>query len=132
MIIAVDFDGTIVDHKYPAIGKPFPNCFKWLKRWQALGAKLILYTMRCDGDKEGPVLTQAVDFCKDNGITFWGINDNPDQHHWTKSKKIYAHMYVDDAAVGCPVKVSPNGKAAVNWDKVGPYIERLLLAEQGK
>ena len=47
--IAVDFDGTIVDHVFPEIGAAVPGAFKWLKRFKEAGATLILWTMRSDG-----------------------------------------------------------------------------------
>ena len=64
MFICVDFDGTIVDHKYPEIGEPVPHAIKWLKRFNQQGANLILFTMRSDGQKHGPVLTNALQYLK--------------------------------------------------------------------
>jgi hypothetical protein len=127
MNIAIDFDGTIVDHRFPEIGKPVPGAFKWMKRLQKAGAKLILWTMRSDGQSHGDVLSQAVELCRDNGIEFFGVNGNPEQHTWTTSPKAYAHVYVDDAAFGCPLRENPRvgGKPYVDWDTVGPK----LLAE---
>jgi hypothetical protein len=128
MIIAVDFDGTIVDHAYPDIGKPVPGAIKWLRRWQELGAKLILWTMRSDGQHCGDVLTQALEFCRSHGIEFYGVNSNPDQD-WSSSPKAYAHVYVDDAAFGCPLAENPRlgGRMYVDWDIAGPEIESMLL-----
>jgi hypothetical protein len=127
MNIAIDFDGTIVEHVFPEIGKPVPGAFKWMKRLQKAGAKLILWTMRSDGQSHGDVLSQAVELCRDNGIEFFGVNGNPEQHTWTTSPKAYAHVYVDDAAFGCPLRENPRvgGKPFVDWDTVGPK----LLAE---
>ncbi len=58
LYIAVDFDGTIVDHQFPEIGKAVPGAFDWLKRFKEAGATLILWTMRSDGQEYGDVLTQ--------------------------------------------------------------------------
>jgi hypothetical protein len=134
-IIAVDFDGTIVDHCFPEIGEPVPKAFSWMKRWQELGANLILWTMRSDdrlgdGKENGPVLTEAVEFCRQNGVEFWAVNDNPQQASWTRSRKVYAHYYVDDAAFGCPLceNSRPGGRPYVDWDIVGPRIELILRA----
>jgi hypothetical protein len=129
MLIAVDFDGTIVDHCFPDIGAPCPGAFDWLKRWQAAGAKLILWTMRSDGrtgtgKENGPVLTEAVEFCRRNGVEFFAVNENPQQASWTQSPKVYAHVYVDDAAHGCPLKENPRagGRPMVDWSAVGPAV----------
>ena len=71
MTIAVDFDGTIVDHKYPDIGKEKPFAIDTLKQLAAEGNKLILWTSR-DGD----LLQEAVDYCHKRGLDFYGINSN--------------------------------------------------------
>jgi hypothetical protein len=130
LIIAVDFDGTIVEHEFPEIGPVVPGAFEWLRRWQAAGARLILWTMRSDGRTpdgsraNGPVLSEAVELCRANGVQFWGVNCNPDQAAWTKSPKAYAHIYVDDAALGCPLVAGsrPDSRPAVDWAKVGPAV----------
>jgi len=139
MIIAVDFDGTIVAHEFPAIGAESPGAFGWLKRWQRAGAKLILWTMRSDGRSDdgkpqnGPVLTQAVEFCRANGLEFWAVNENPGQASWTNSPKAYAHLYVDDAALGVPLRENPKagGRPMVDWSKVGPDVLARLEGENG-
>ena len=129
MIIAVDFDGTIVDHKYPEVGDPVPGAFAWLKRFSDAGAKLILWTMRCDGEKQGPVLSDAVALCRANGIEFFGVNENPEQF-WSESRKAYANVYIDDAAFGCPLRENHRmgGRPYVDWEKVGPEIMERLEA----
>lgn len=116
MIIALDFDGTLVEHRYPRIGVPLPGAFQWVKQWQAAGAKVILWTMRSDGP-DGPTLKEAVDFCRSHGVTFFAVNENPSQRSWTTSPKALATLYVDDSAFGCPKK---NG--AVDWEIVGPAV----------
>ena len=128
MYICVDFDGTIVDHRYPDIGPNVPDAIWWMKRWQELGAKIILFTMRSDSDSEGPVLTQAVDHIKKHGVELHGVNRNPDQDSWTSSPKAYGKIYVDDAAFGCPFTQFIGFKRlCVNWSIVGPGIEQILL-----
>jgi len=128
MYICVDFDGTIVDHRYPDTGPPAPGAIEWLREWQKNGAKIILFTMRSDSQQEGAVLKLAVQFLKGYGIELYGINENPDQYSWTKSPKAYAHIYVDDAAIGCPL-TKPNGfvRPCVNWEIIGPRINQALL-----
>lgn len=120
-IIAVDFDGTIVMHKYPDIGREVPDAVRVLKRLKEAEYLLILWTMR-SGDK----LQEAVDYCASKGISFWGINRNPLQSSWTDSPKAYAPLYIDDAAVGCPT-LYDNGtqRAYVNWREIEAILTRI-------
>ena len=126
MYVCIDFDGTIAEHQYPLIGPAVPGAFKWMKKWQEAGIKLILWTMRSDLPQY-KTLSEAVEFCKENGVEFFGVNENPTQHEWTDSPKAYAHQYVDDAAYGCPLLPSPTGatRPIVNWEIVGPAILRM-------
>jgi len=123
-IIAIDFDGTLAEHKFPDIGNEVPGAFAVLKDLQAAGHKLILWTMRNDREsKEGPVLTQAVEWCRERDIEFWGVNTNPDQHSWTQSPKAYAQIYIDDAALGCPLRESFGvDRPMVDWAKVREHL----------
>lgn len=93
MIIAVDFDGTIVKHKYPAIGKEIPFAIDTLKLLQKKGHKLILWTYR-----SGLELEKAVDFCRKRGLIFHAVNSNYDGEEYdsTYSRKIYADVFIDD------------------------------------
>jgi hydroxymethylpyrimidine pyrophosphatase-like HAD family hydrolase len=97
-IIGIDFDGTIVTHEYPNIGKPVPHALETIREIQRWGNRIILYTMR-SGDK----LQEAIDYCTENGIQLWAANENPDQHTWTSSPKVYCHVYIDDAALMTPL-----------------------------
>ena len=129
MYICIDFDGTIVDHAFPEIGKPVPGAIEWIKKLQEKGAKIILFTMRSDGQQYGDVLTHAVDYLKQNGIELYGINRNPDQDSWTTSPKAYGQLYIDDAAVGCPM-IHPIGffLPCVDWSIAGIHAENLLAS----
>ena len=126
-IIAVDFDGTIVEHRYPDIGRPVPGAIEALLEFQGLGARLILWTMRSDGQRDGDVLTLAVEWCRKRGLEFWGVNQNPEQS-WSRSPKAYAHRYIDDAAVGCPLRPSLTAGARdmVDWERVREDVLRWL------
>lgn len=124
MIIAVDFDGTIVEHQFPEIGAPLDGAFDWLQKFQAEGALLILYTMRSKAN-----LLDAAQFCRLRGLEFWAINNNPEQLTWTASPKIYAHLYIDDAAFGCPLKRTECGRPGVDWSLVGPTVMEMLDRE---
>lgn len=128
-IIAVDFDGTLVDHRFPDIGGEAPGAFAALKQFQEAGAKLILWTMRSDFEGTDHLatrgyLTEAIEFCRARGIEFWGVNCNPDQKSWTQSPKVYAHIYIDDAAHGIPLRDYPRmgSRPVVDWTVVGPAV----------
>ena len=114
MYIAVDFDGTVVQHEYPAIGGLVPLAIPTIKKWMEAGHKIILNTMR-----SGKELDDAVSFLMKQGITLYGVNRNPTQDRWTKSPKVYAHIYVDDAAYGCPlIHPEDGGRPYVDWSKI--------------
>lgn len=133
MIIAVDFDGTCVDHRFPAVGPDAPGAVEVLKALVAQGDKLILWTMRCDGRAEtlakehhtekNNYLSDAIQWFEDRGIRLWGIQRNPQQDDWTDSPKAYANVYIDDAALGCPM-IQPQGfkKPCVDWEKVAEIL----------
>jgi hydroxymethylpyrimidine pyrophosphatase-like HAD family hydrolase len=112
-IIAVDFDGTIVTHEYPNIGTPVPFALETLISLVERGHKIILYTMRSNS-----YLMDAVAYLQQNGVDLYGVNFNPDQKTWTNSPKIYAHYYIDDAAVGCPLIVGKHPRPYVDWSKI--------------
>ncbi len=96
-IIAVDFDGTIVEDAYPEIGKPQLFAFETLKRLQNDGHRLILWTYRC-----GTKLDEAVAFCKEKGIKFYAVNNSfPNETYNSKdSRKIGADIFIDDRNIG--------------------------------
>lgn len=126
MYIAIDFDGTCVTHEYPQIGKDV-GAVPCLQQLIQDGHKLILYTMR-----SGKTLTEAVEWFKNNNIPLYGINENPSQKRWTASPKIYAHIYIDDAAIGIPLIIPSIGRPYVNWEYMLDYIkEREKLLKHG-
>ncbi len=96
-VIAVDFDGTIVEHDYPKIGKEMLFAFATLKALQSKGHKLILWTYR-----HGNLLHEAVDYCKKNGVEFYAINRNYPEEKWDDSvpRKVNADVFIDDRNVG--------------------------------
>ncbi len=93
MVIAVDFDGTIVEHKFPKMGKEIPYAIKTLKLLQQKGHKLILWSYR-----HGKELKEAVEFCKKRGLTFHAVNNEYEGEDFDNSysRKIYADIYIDD------------------------------------
>jgi hydroxymethylpyrimidine pyrophosphatase-like HAD family hydrolase len=97
MIIAIDFDGTIVEHDYPKIGKPIPFAFDVLKKLKEEGHQLILWTIR-----EGELLDDAVAFCERHGVVFNAVNENisPNVADFFPSRKINAELFIDDRNIG--------------------------------
>ena len=96
-VIAVDFDGTIVEHKYPAIGKEMLFAFATLRALQQKGHKLILWTIRT-----GDLLQEAVDYCKQNGVEFYAVNKNYPEEILDErtSRKLNADVFIDDRNLG--------------------------------
>ncbi len=100
MTIAVDFDGTIVEHRYPEIGPELPFAVDTLKMLIADKHKLILWSVR-----EGQLLEDAVNWCRERGIEFYAINkDFPEeneklnQHYARKLSSV--DVWIDDRNVG--------------------------------
>ena len=101
MILAVDFDGTIVANRFPEIGEALFGAFESLRKMKANGYKLILWTCR-ENTKERRYLDEAVEFCLKNGLQFDAINDNLPESpfaHLGNSRKIHADRYIDDSAL---------------------------------
>jgi len=134
MYIAIDFDGTCVTSDYPLVGKDI-GAVPILKKLVENGHQLILFTMRSNipytkgNGKEikdvpaGNYLDDAVNWFKDNGIELFGINNNPTQKDWTLSPKAYAHLYIDDAALGAPLVYDKHDRPYIDWKKV----EQILI-----
>jgi len=125
--IAVDFDGTIVEHKYPEIGKEILFAFDTLKELQKRGCQLILWTYRA-----GKELDEAVEFCRGNGLEFYAINKNypEEEYDETISRKINVDIYIDDKNLGGIPEwgviwqmLDPDGFER-NLDKVEKYLRR--------
>lgn len=96
-ILAIDFDGTIVESRYPKIGKPIIFAFETLKKLQEEGFILILWTYR-----SGKELDEAVEFCRDNGIEFYAVNRSYPEEEFDESisRKIAADIFIDDRNIG--------------------------------
>ena len=134
IIIAVDFDGTCTAHNFPAIGADI-GAAEVLRELVENGHRLILWTMRSNKldninvvtsdtsvytPKEGErndYLSQAIQWFLDNDIALYGVQTNPTQSKWTSSPKCYANLYLDDAALGCPLTydIDISDRPFVNW-----------------
>ena len=100
MIIAIDFDGTIVTHEYPKIGKEIPFAIDTLKKIQSEGEhQLILWTVR-----EGDLLNEAVEYCLSRGVEFYAVNSNypaaETEIIQTQARKLSADLFIDDRNLG--------------------------------
>jgi len=125
--ICIDFDGTVVDHQFPKVGHSAYEVVPWLQKIVKAGGKLILFTMRSDQGEGQEYLQDAIKWFKENSIPLYGIQINPTQERWTSSPKAYGHMYIDDAAIGCPL-IQPFGyeRPCVDWSQVGPIVLKRL------
>lgn len=121
MIIALDFDGSCVVHEYPEVGRDI-GALPVIEKLVKAGHHIMLWTMR-----SGKTLDDAVNWFEEKNIPLFGINKNPDQHTWTSSSKQHANIYIDDAALGCPLKKGLTGERPyVDWEQV-----EILLKERG-
>lgn len=123
MYIAIDFDGTCVTHEFPEVGKNI-GAAPVIRKLVAAGHQIILYTMRSDDNLKG-----AIQWFKDNQIPLHSINTNPNQEEWTSSPKCYAHVYIDDAALGIPVINEPImcNRPYVDWNMVEAILKTRKL-----
>lgn len=120
-IIGIDFDGTVVTHMYPEVGKDI-GAVPVLKRLVDCGNKLILFTMR---DSKNGTLQDAIKWFKENGIKLYAVNTNPSQASWTDSPKAHCNIYIDDAGLATPTKYdAENGREYVDWSKVEQILDR--------
>lgn len=126
-IIAIDFDGTIVTHDYPRVGKPIPFAKEVINMLTDNGHLCFLWTMR-----DNETLEAAKQYCKDNGIMLCNYNMSPDQ--FSDSPKQYATIYIDDAALGCPLRYDSDmsRRPYVDWYRVAGMLTNsgLLTQEQ--
>jgi hypothetical protein len=137
MEICIDFDGTCVTHEFPKIGKDI-GAVPVLNKIVKSGHRLILFTMRSDIEKvtsndyeihkqAGKYLTDAVNWFNNENIPLFGININPTQRTWTKSPKAYGQLYIDDAALGCPLIYDPkiSDRPFANWIKIEEMLKNI-------
>lgn len=119
MKIAIDFDGTCVEHRFPAVGKDVPGAVDTLKELVMAGHQLILYTMRSD-----TYLADAVNWFKAREIPLYGIQYDPEQITWTSSNKCNASLVIDDRNLGIPLSHPAHAgeRPYVNW----PMVKQML------
>ncbi len=122
MTIAVDFDGTIVENRYPNIGNEMPFATQTLKMLQGEGHQIILWTVR-----NGKLLNEALEWCRRRGLEFYAVNRNFDTEEYDSagpfSVKVKADMFIDDRNVG----------GMLDWGTIYMLIhENLTIEEAGR
>ena len=129
MEILIDFDGTVVTHEFPKVGRDI-GAVPVLRELVEKGHKLILFTMRSNRaisngangkdiiDVTGLFLDDAVNWFINNDISLYGIQSNPTQHKWTTSPKAYGQLIIDDIALGIPLVYEDGERPYVDWVKV--------------
>lgn len=124
-IIGIDFDGTIVTHEYPRVGKPVKLAKEVIEMLVSNGHRCFLFSMR-----DGKELADAKNYCEFNGIELCGYNESPEQ--FSDSPKQYGTFYIDDAAIGCPLEFDPkfSHRPYVNWFEIAKYLASYGLLSQ--
>lgn len=144
LILGLDFDGTVVTHRFPEVGQEAPHAERVIKRLiKEKGFIVVLNTMRSDKNCYDPVsgkiisstigkrmglktvLEDAKKWFEEKHIPLHGINTSPGQKMWTDSPKVYASHYIDDASVGTPLLYFDNGEHCVDWLE----IEKIMFGE---
>jgi hypothetical protein len=143
MTFNIDFDGTVVTHAFPHVGKDI-GAVPVLKALTDAGHQLILFTMRSDRkekgaeiedptimDVTGNFLTDAVNWFKENDIPLYGIQSNPTQQNWTTSPKSYAEVMIDDSAMGCPLIFDEtlSHRPFVDWVRIAEMLNEMGLID---
>ncbi len=100
MIIAIDFDGTLVRSVWPAIGSPVSGAIETMRQWHRAGHRIIIWTCRA-----GAELEACEQWLIANGVPFDAINENLPERialYGSDTRKASADLYLDDKAVGAP------------------------------
>lgn len=126
MKISIDFDGTVVEHRYPDVGPDVPHAAEVLRELATVGHKLILFTMRDEEELE-----TAVQWFEKNNIPLFGVNTDPEQKSWTSSPKAYAELNIDDRDICCPLVYPPSGERPyVDWKAVAAELRNRGILPQ--
>ena len=112
-VIALDFDGTVVDHRFPLVGRDVPGAVDGLRELYDASFRFILSTMR-----SGDTLDDAVDWFKRNSIPLYGVQTHPAQSTWTTSPKCHADICIDDRNAGTPLIQYDGFHPCVQWPDV--------------
>jgi len=125
-VCCLDFDGTIIHHpgnkSFDSYGAepeiPVPYALDWCRNFNSLGLRLILWTSR--GTQS--FLDKAIQYMEKAGIDLWDVNNNEEQKQWSDSRKIHAHVYVDDNGLSPLCYPIPGKRGVVDWTLCGPMV----------
>lgn len=129
--IAVDFDGTLCENRFPEIGEARPDVVEYVQKQAAMGAKIILYTCRENGTRRA-LLEEAVEWCAAHAIPLYAVNENPDNDYGERfgvvgaGRKLYADLYIDDKSMD-PAMIELE-KMVIGYTETTPF--RYRLAEK--
>lgn len=123
IVLGLDIDSTVVTHAYPDMGDDI-GAIPWLQKVLEMHSqvRIMLCTMR-----DGVDLERAKTWLEERGVPVWAMNHNPTQTRWTTSPKPHAHYYVDDRAVGVPLRPD----RCIDWEKFGPILLETLKRDLG-
>lgn len=124
--VLVDFDGTVVQWAFPHVGDEVPGAVSALKEIARRGHRIILHTNRC-----GKELRDAVEWFRARNIPLYAVNENPSQHAWTESPKVYGHFIIDDLCACIPV-VQAGKRPYVDWEAVWRWLDPQLADLNGR
>ena len=129
--IVLDFDGTVVKHRYPAVGEDI-GAVPVLRKLVKNGQHLLLSTMRSHNSDGVDTLQPAIDWFSERELPLFGINENPTQKEWTSSPKVYGNVYIDDGALGAPLKIDDSDAPPfIDWGIASIHLfYKGLLSEQ--
>ncbi len=118
MVIGIDFNGVLCTHKWPLIGDDI-GAFPWLHQAKKImPIRWVLHT-----GIDGEALANAIAWCNERELNFWGININHKQSAWTTTPKLYAHLFIDDLGLGAPIIHYSDGRRPhIDWAKAGPML----------
>ena len=118
LIFLIDFDGTVVTHSFPDIGKDV-GAVPVLKDLLDNDHKLILYTIRSN-NKNKNYLDEAIEWFKSHDIKLYGVNKNPTQINFSSSNKVHGDICIDDRNLGTPLIFNPelSDRPFVDWVKI--------------
>jgi hypothetical protein len=131
MVVSVDFDGTCVTHEYPETGKNI-GAEVVLKKLTDKGHRIICLSMRSKEQTNSSgidTITAIKKWYNKNGVQLYDINNNPEQESWSKSRKVYANIYIDDQFLGCPLMFDKeySRRPFVNWKDVSTHLYKYGL-----
>lgn len=126
MFVSVDFDGTCVTHEFPQTGKNI-GAEIVLRALANAGHKIICVSMRSGEHKDSfaiDTVKAIADWFKKENVNLYAINDNPAQTSFSNSRKVFAHIYIDDQFLGCPLIENSqySHRAFVDWHAVASHL----------